>query len=297
MSAFTDDIPTARHGGGAKLVERLSGAQHLPVDAMKEAIRRPDRIADAVLAVVERAAGGAALSPDESNLLFWGIHVLGESRDTRLLPPLLQLVRRADDETLELLLGDAVTLTLARIVVSTYDGDLIAFTDAIADRAADGFVRWSLLNALTYLTFAGAIPRADARDLLGRFDDERWAAGGDPAWAGWEEAVALLGFTDLADRVAAARRDARLLDDVSDPEWFALTLADAQVAKPEDRARFDDKDLGPLEDVVAELDRMLASDEAGEPEAPVVNPLRKVGRNDPCPCGSGKKYKKCCLAA
>lgn len=20
----------------------------------------------------------------------------------------------------------------------------------------------------------------------------------------------------------------------------------------------------------------------------------KVGRNDPCPCGSGKKYKKCC---
>jgi uncharacterized protein YecA (UPF0149 family) len=21
----------------------------------------------------------------------------------------------------------------------------------------------------------------------------------------------------------------------------------------------------------------------------------KVGRNDPCPCGSGKKHKKCCL--
>lgn len=21
----------------------------------------------------------------------------------------------------------------------------------------------------------------------------------------------------------------------------------------------------------------------------------KLGRNDPCPCGSGKKYKKCCL--
>ena len=24
-------------------------------------------------------------------------------------------------------------------------------------------------------------------------------------------------------------------------------------------------------------------------------PDGKVGRNDPCPCGSGKKYKKCCL--
>ena len=28
--------------------------------------------------------------------------------------------------------------------------------------------------------------------------------------------------------------------------------------------------------------------------APVVRESRKVGRNDPCPCGSGKKYKNCC---
>ncbi len=27
----------------------------------------------------------------------------------------------------------------------------------------------------------------------------------------------------------------------------------------------------------------------------ITNPYRIVGRNDPCPCGSGKKYKKCCL--
>jgi uncharacterized protein len=27
----------------------------------------------------------------------------------------------------------------------------------------------------------------------------------------------------------------------------------------------------------------------------VAPPTRKTGRNDPCPCGSGKKYKKCCL--
>lgn len=28
---------------------------------------------------------------------------------------------------------------------------------------------------------------------------------------------------------------------------------------------------------------------------PLVNPMRGVGRNDLCPCGSGKKYKRCCL--
>ena len=32
-------------------------------------------------------------------------------------------------------------------------------------------------------------------------------------------------------------------------------------------------------------------------EAPKQKPIindDKIGRNDPCPCGSGKKYKKCC---
>jgi uncharacterized protein YchJ len=28
--------------------------------------------------------------------------------------------------------------------------------------------------------------------------------------------------------------------------------------------------------------------------APIVNERAKVGRNDPCPCSSGKKFKKCC---
>lgn len=38
----------------------------------------------------------------------------------------------------------------------------------------------------------------------------------------------------------------------------------------------------------------------GEDEGPLPPPVepikadRNVGRNDPCPCGSGKKYKKCC---
>jgi SEC-C motif-containing protein len=32
----------------------------------------------------------------------------------------------------------------------------------------------------------------------------------------------------------------------------------------------------------------------GPAPKPVVRSAPKVGRNDPCPCGSGKKFKKCC---
>jgi uncharacterized protein len=36
----------------------------------------------------------------------------------------------------------------------------------------------------------------------------------------------------------------------------------------------------------------LSQHPVSRPETPVR--AFKVGRNDPCPCGSGKKYKKCC---
>ena len=36
--------------------------------------------------------------------------------------------------------------------------------------------------------------------------------------------------------------------------------------------------------------------EAEEPAiAQVIRTEPKIGRNDVCPCGSGKKYKKCCM--
>jgi len=45
------------------------------------------------------------------------------------------------------------------------------------------------------------------------------------------------------------------------------------------------------------LPRLNCFDEAGEEwdrQDPIVRRQPRVGRNDPCPCGSGRKYKKCC---
>lgn len=57
------------------------------------------------------------------------------------------------------------------------------------------------------------------------------------------------------------------------------------------------------EDAKAEMRRLNDAaeypDSSYEPyyfEEPYVRPAPKIGRNDPCPCGSGKKYKKCCQA-
>ncbi|MBV8186426.1 MAG: SEC-C domain-containing protein [Alphaproteobacteria bacterium] len=85
---------------------------------------------------------------------------------------------------------------------------------------------------------------------------------------------------------------------------------------PNDIQRFEDAHLGYIEDVVVALEDWILGDhftdddedipdvdvleDLGEslspPGQPAFNPWRHVGRNDPCPCGSGKKAKRCCLA-
>ena len=65
--------------------------------------------------------------------------------------------------------------------------------------------------------------------------------------------------------------------------WFGLTLA------PDGSIR-----------LAAELNRPWKFDPsleaacAGASMRPMTD-IKKIGRNDPCPCGSGKKYKRCCL--
>ena len=49
----------------------------------------------------------------------------------------------------------------------------------------------------------------------------------------------------------------------------------------------------PKREEVAKPTMATGAGDGSEEKRPVVNG-KKVGRNDPCPCGSGKKYKKCC---
>ncbi|RMH39493.1 MAG: hypothetical protein D6689_16345 [Deltaproteobacteria bacterium] len=53
----------------------------------------------------------------------------------------------------------------------------------------------------------------------------------------------------------------------------------------------------PTQVIVEAFDAAMAGRRPGQRLGPVVRETPKVGRNDPCPCGSGKKYKRCCGAA
>ncbi len=63
----------------------------------------------------------------------------------------------------------------------------------------------------------------------------------------------------------------------------------------ETQARHDE--AGPTTEIGQQQQAAIDASGGGEDRKlePIVNRGQKVGRNDPCPCGSGKKYKQCCM--
>jgi hypothetical protein len=295
-----DTGPTEAH------LHAMATERRLPALSLGICLGRIEETAPPLCDLLSRAADGEALEPEEETLLFRGLHVLGGAQIEQSWPSLLRLLRRPDDE-LDLLLGDAITETLGRIAVGMFNGDADSLFEAIGERHRDGFVREALWNAATFLTWEGRIERERMRERLVWFFEDRRAADGDQSWIGWQGAIAHLGLRELAPPVEQAFAQGRVPDDVMELRHFQRDLAEAERA-PDDPERLKEAGMGYIDDVLAALEWSDYDDDEfeydedwdGERPAlsePAVNPFRHIGRNDPCSCGSGKKAKKCCLAA
>lgn len=88
-------------------------------------------------------------------------------------------------------------------------------------------------------------------------------------------------------------------------EWLELKIISTEEGGPEDdkgvvefSARYREKARTIVHHEIAEFVRQDGNWYFVDGQPPkLVQSIRqgpKIGRNDPCPCGSGKKYKKCC---
>lgn len=305
----------------ADYLHAVATEREVPDAAIAFCTIRIEESAPPLRALLGRAADGEPLSEDDEVLLLRGLHILGGARDSQACQSLLRLLRRPIDETYGLL-GDAITESLSRIVAGVFDGDADALFGIIADRSVDEFIRDGVFGAMTFLTWDGRIERDRTRQFLERFYEERLADDWDYAWTGWLQAIAMLALRDLVPLVYSAWDEGLIPEDVLERSDFEVDLQEAE-QEPGDIGRFDRANLSYIEDVLVALDwtRGLGDDDDFAPEddddfaleddddwqpswpdpawsniTPVTNPWRDVGRNDPCPCGSGKKFKKCCLA-
>ncbi len=94
----------------------------------------------------------------------------------------------------------------------------------------------------------------------------------------WAESAQWLGF-EILDVRDGGENDAS-----GEVEFIARYTVENKELRHHERARFD---------VIDGEWRFTDGKQFGP--APFLRDTPKIGRNDPCPCGSGRKYKKCCI--
>ena len=172
-------------------------------------------------------------------------------------------------------------------------------------------MRGSMCDALAVLVLQGKLDRAEVASFLRDCWINLQPRESCYVWCGWQGAIAILGLTQLKSVVKEAfdsglidsgwisyrhfERDLeRAVQNPTEPghEWDDFTLFGDTIEELSTWYCFSEDYKEQRESVRNAPPALLFPLFANEP---IRNPLRGVGRNDPCPCGSGEKYKKCCL--
>jgi uncharacterized protein len=300
-------------------MRRFADTEEVPREALQWALDNWEAASPRLIAKLRAYSGRAQTSEADLEALFFIIYLCGEKCDSRAYAPVCDLI--VNDETIDIWFSESATGDLGRILINLCDGDIEPLQRAIEAPEADEFARAAALQALAYLVRAkGVLGDDEMRAYLSRLAGEMQPRGESAVWHAWAFAIAQLGYELLRGEVARvfAKRWIDPLEGSLDEFYFDLQLARRD---PDGMAAFAAAGVEPFGSSIDTFERWAAEDgdewegigdevEAGDdPDAPILedlpigdgtpylNPLRDVGRNDPCPCGSGKKYKKCCLAA
>lgn len=286
------------------LVAALANAKGFPAREIEKCREKRDEAITAFLPILEQTVKKELfLEWEEEEALFFIVHLLGEFGEKAAFAPLIAFLC-GNQAFVDEILGDAVTATINGVLISTFNGDASALEAVIDDDSLDEYIRASAFDAWIYLVADGRIDRDHAHTFVRNCAQRLQPRDGCFIWVIWMNAVGYLGFTDLHDEVGRACEDGRV--DQRDLNYADFDRLVAEVAAADDRTALLNRDgIRPFTDTIAAFSNWAGFSEKDKREQrreeieagmadTVFNPHRHVGRNDPCPCGSGKKFKKCC---
>ena len=243
----------------------------------------------------------------QPHCLFLAFHLLGSWRATNAYGTLARFLK-GPPAMVDAALGGATTETPHRVMAAVYDGDPTPLHDIILDSNADEFIRSRMCESLAMLVHNGRLPRDHAeaffRDAFLAIRPKAQSF----VWCGWQQAIALLELRDLVPLVQQDFEQGFIGDDICSFEDFQEDIALGRVGFSHQFGK-PTHEFTLFGDTIAELSTWYCFSEKyrKEIERHEENELLAAaaradsdfgpGRNDPCPCGSGKKHKKCCLFA
>jgi len=289
------------------ILHKLTHAAGLPREALKAASAQRDKMLPLFLQEIETYLALEPAARAKPTPLFFVFHLLGEWREKVAYRPLARLLSLPGHE-IDTIFGDGITTTSHRVMAACFDGDPEPLYQIILDPKAEEFIRAGMCEALAMVTVRGELDRAVVgrflRDAFINLQPQRQ----NFVWAGWQSAIAMLGVSDLKTLAKKAFDRGFIDSHVLGFEHFEQDLRRG-IEHPGEPWRPDDHEYTLFGDTIEELsgwycftERYSEDQERWRRQANrarsqrLENPFKGVGRNNPCPCGSGKKFKKCCLA-
>ncbi|NOQ23235.1 MAG: DUF1186 domain-containing protein [Candidatus Aegiribacteria sp.] len=277
-----------------------------PEEALKEAIRRKQEITPYLL----RAIDIAAEEPDlltgntSNNLHLFAFYLLAQFREPMAYPIIIKIFK-LPARFLGCLFRDILKEDRSSILASVCDGDIVPIKSLIENPSVFETSRIDALISLQILVYEGILERKEVLEYFAELFQHKLEKEPSPLWDHLVyETVQLYGKT-LQEHIYTI-----LENDLVNPDFICREDVDTAFSLPEDtvlaHSRYNCRGLvdvhrflgwlSPVEEVfrshVPTADRPHH-----HPASTYVREHPKIGRNDPCPCGSGRKYKKCCGAS
>ncbi|MBY0429572.1 MAG: DUF1186 family protein [Rhodospirillales bacterium] len=183
------------------ILHAFTSADDLPYEAIKVAEAQQEEMLPHFLkAVEEYVATADQVEESAATPIFFVLHMLGSWRAREAYRPLAKLLA-SNAMRLEAALGEALTLTINRVMLGLFDGDPQPLMEVVATASAHPYARGAMLNTLALATRHGLWSRDEAAVYLRRCYEDILPRGQHYAWVEWQAAVALLGLETLKAQV------------------------------------------------------------------------------------------------
>ncbi|WP_440906686.1 DUF1186 domain-containing protein (plasmid) [Catenovulum sp. SX2] len=307
----------------------------LPIDGINQAKAQWSLVCPEILNTIDVfITDPALLTTKQQSTLFYGTFLLAEMKHNQALDKVLELFSCQDTflTPIESVFGDTLTELIPSVFYILADGNPEILSDYILDSHLAMYGKGSAIEVVFAQYEAGAVSRSQLFEyvsywkttfltnlsLTNRYLLSVLATSCiDYQLDEFKNEFIALCSKDVFDEDRAPKEEIKAWDHANGvkqiesgliytefnlAEIFATwhtpdNLTDDGAQQQPHQQQMDDEITQLMAQATSELrsNTLFGEEYILQNSVPVSSLTAKVGRNDPCPCGSGKKYKKCCL--
>ena len=282
-----------------------------PRRALEEAVANREQIVPALLRTLEYAEQNAEALLEQEDYMahIYAMFLLAQFRERQAYPLIARFFRLPGELSLDLT-GDVVTEYLDRILASVSGGDTSLMMELAEDEKVNEYVRCAALNGMVTLVACGEKSRDEVMDYFKSLLTNRLKREPHHIWSCLVACCADLYPEEVYEEIKQA-----FAEELVDETYIDLQNVDEDLKRGKEQTlkNLQESRHQLITDTISEMEGWASFQEPDAdrsykpslltdwdsfrempaPQKPYVAPP-KIGRNEPCPCGSGKKYKKCC---